>query len=175
MRRAGYCVKCAANVWLAAEDDGCPTHGPSAITTRWEVDSQGRPSEPLRAARSGPSATPFIAVALGLSIPAIASIYASSQPLGPDAQLNNAIFCGLLPGLMIGITTAWVAKDAHQRGLPGGWAAGVLLLWIIFFPLCLIVRSGKTPIVGTKVCPHCAERIQEAATKCRFCGSELDL
>lgn len=38
-------------------------------------------------------------------------------------------------------TSIWVAYDAPRRGLSRLWALGCLVLWIVAFPLYLIVRS----------------------------------
>jgi membrane protein YdbS with pleckstrin-like domain len=39
-----------------------------------------------------------------------------------------------------------------------------------------LAQVGKGGIIGSKLkpCPFCAEQIQDAAIKCRFCGSALD-
>jgi hypothetical protein len=46
-------------------------------------------------------------------------------------------------------TFVWVLIDAPKRGLSAGWAAGVLLLWIVFFPMYLAKR-GKSSKDGTQ-------------------------
>jgi hypothetical protein len=63
-----------------------------------------------------------------------------------------------------------------------GWAAGTLLLWLIYFPAYLIYRS-KAPLTGeleatrvadaVKQCPDCAESVRQAARKCRYCGFQF--
>lgn len=49
--------------------------------------------------------------------------------------------------VLIGVITAtvWVYRDARSRGMEGaaGWAAGVLLLFIVVFPLYFFKRRSR--------------------------------
>lgn len=94
------------------------------------------------------------------------------------------------------VSVVWVYKDAttFERGgvpmsiRPGFWAVGVLLLWIIFFPLYLISRFGYSDkLAYIKIekqrkrsqskptsrfkCPECGESIALEAKFCRFCNA----
>jgi len=59
----------------------------------------------------------------------------------------------MLPAWIAGVavigTFVWVLIDAPKRGLSAGWAVGVLLLWIVFFPVYL-ARRGKVIKDGTQ-------------------------
>jgi hypothetical protein len=46
-------------------------------------------------------------------------------------------------------TFVWVLIDGPKRGLSASWAVGVLLLWIVFFPMYLAKR-GRTVKDGTQ-------------------------
>lgn len=73
---------------------------------------------------------------------------------------------------------AWVYSDAKERGSssPALWATGVILLWIVFFPLYLIMRPKKQqqgPLTVQKKCPHCGTYFEEDANFCPNCGNPL--
>lgn len=78
-------------------------------------------------------------------------------------------------GLVL-LCAAWVFVDARRRGMDGGaWAAGVLLLWIIVFPIYLFARRApeamaRARLRNPKRCPDCAELVHGAARVCRYCG-----
>lgn len=62
-------------------------------------------------------------------------------------------------------------KSAIDMG-PAGWFFSCLLLWIIAFPLYLIVRHKfAAEAVGAdgKKCPRCAEMVKQDAKVCRYC------
>ncbi|MFQ6079667.1 MAG: hypothetical protein ACE5NJ_11115 [Thermodesulfobacteriota bacterium] len=65
-------------------------------------------------------------------------------------------------GLLVAIAFAfWVHQDAKKRGKTPGkalaWAAGVLLLWVVFLPLWLLTRPkevlGEGAFEHMRVCP----------------------
>jgi hypothetical protein len=51
-----------------------------------------------------------------------------------------------------------------------GWVAA--LIWAMVTPATALVSAQDDP-VDMRDCPHCAEPIRAAATKCKHCGSEL--
>jgi hypothetical protein len=54
--------------------------------------------------------------------------------------------------------------------------ASVLLVVVVFLFVCYVIAKAIKVGVDsatTKQCPACAERVKNAATKCRFCGTEL--
>jgi hypothetical protein len=77
-------------------------------------------------------------------------------------------------GLLVSIGVAfWVGWDARRRGMdPGAWAAGVLLLLIVFLPLYFLFRN---PILqadhsGGNYCSQCGGTLSPAAKFCTRCG-----
>ena len=46
-------------------------------------------------------------------------------------------------------TFVWILVDAPKRGISASWAVGVLLLWVVFFPMYLAKR-GKVIKDGTQ-------------------------
>lgn len=75
--------------------------------------------------------------------------------------------------------SAWVYSDASSRNSshPVLWSIGVLLMFIIFFPLYLIMRPSKTNTTLTKaapmLCPHCGKYYEPPVTFCPNCGTKL--
>jgi hypothetical protein len=116
---------------------------------------------------------------------------------------------GLVIFGLIAVSMIWVGFDAKKRDwsqkrhgakTAEGQIIGVVLLWIIFFPIYLIQRrnapllvdaasqrSGIAPsaqappapvpvVTGTgfKTCPDCAETVQADARVCKHCRYRFD-
>lgn len=60
----------------------------------------------------------------------------------------------VLPLAMLISVSSWVSQDARRRGMSSRWAVGVGLLFMVFFPLYLLVRKRTV--------------------KCTFCGNDID-
>ena len=78
------------------------------------------------------------------------------------------------------ISAAWVYSDAKDRNSssPVLWAVGVIMLWIIFFPLYFIMRPKKsTPpsLLQQKpsLCPYCGKYYEGTPSFCPNCGKNL--
>jgi len=85
-------------------------------------------------------------------------------------------------GLFFSIALAfWVYLDAKKRGKTPGkalaWATGVLLLWVVFFPLWLLTRPkevlGEDAFEHMRVCLSCGGYIDREASFCPHCGHRL--
>ena len=85
-------------------------------------------------------------------------------------------------GFLVAVALAfWVYHDAKRRGKAPGkalaWAAGVLLLWIVFLPLWLFTRPTQRAEEGAfgqmRVCPGCGGYIDREASFCPHCGQRL--
>ena len=85
-------------------------------------------------------------------------------------------------GFVVAIVLAfWVYHDAMKRGKTSGkalaWAVGVLLLWIVFFPLWLFIRPKQLIEEGDveymTVCPSCGGYVDRDASFCPHCGHRL--
>ena len=81
------------------------------------------------------------------------------------------------------ISAGWVYNNAKERGSssPGGWAIGVILLWIVFFPLYFFMRPSKPsipiviapPLEPPRLCPHCGKYFAGQAVFCPNCGKSI--
>lgn len=85
-------------------------------------------------------------------------------------------------GFLVAVTLAfWVYHDAKRRGKTPGkalaWAAGVLVLWIVFFPLWLFTRPKQHAEEGAfgqmRACPGCGGYVDREASFCPRCGQRL--
>ncbi len=85
-------------------------------------------------------------------------------------------------GFLIAIVLSfWVYHDAMKRGKTSGkalaWAVGVLLLYIVFFPLWLFTRpkqlAGEDDIGYMVVCTNCGGHVDREASFCPYCGHHL--
>lgn len=76
----------------------------------------------------------------------------------------------LLVWLLVGVVIGYVAsvKRGYSpvAGALGGAALGILSP--LLFAVSSVAKTDKT-----KACPHCAERIKDAATVCRFCSRDV--
>lgn len=88
----------------------------------------------------------------------------------------------LLPVALLLISAGWVYSNAKERGSssPGLWAVGVILLWIVFFPLYFFMRPSKQPPAPVVIappmptlCPHCGKYFAGIATFCPYCGKSI--
>lgn len=79
-----------------------------------------------------------------------------------------------LPLLLLFIAAGWVYSDAKDRGSnsPVGWAIGVLLLFIVIFPLYFFMRPSKNKR-AVSLCPYCGKYYDGAPSFCPNCGSDL--
>jgi hypothetical protein len=107
---------------------------------------------------------------------------------------------GAIVLLLIVASMFWVGFDAKRRDwsqkkhgakTASGQIIGVVIFWIVFFPVYLYQRRNVpliTPNIGpgspsisvtqaptTKTCPECAETIQLAARLCKHCGHRFDV
>lgn len=76
--------------------------------------------------------------------------------------------------------SAWVYSDAKSRNSsrPALWAIGVFLMFIIIFPLYLIMRPPKDNVIMTKaapaLCPHCGKYYEPPVIFCPHCGVKVN-
>ena len=96
----------------------------------------------------------------------------------------------LIALLVVVCTAVWVGFDAPKRNWPGKkptstavWVIGILLLWIVVFPIYLFQRGKSTEkgVVATgnvaplaqpemyRACPHCKEGMRRDAGVCPHC------
>lgn len=80
------------------------------------------------------------------------------------------------------ISAAWVYSDAKDRNSssPILWAVGVIMLWIIFFPLYFIMRPKKVIVISqpppplkSSLCPYCGKYYADTPSFCPNCGKGL--
>ena len=78
----------------------------------------------------------------------------------------GGILIWLVFGALIGYLAASKRRWSPVAGVLGGALLGLLS------PLLFLV-SSTTRSDKTKVCPHCAELVKEAANVCKHCGRPL--
>lgn len=101
---------------------------------------------------------------------------------------------GIAIFLVIAATWLWVGYDAKQRDwsykkhgakTAAGQIIGVVILWIVFFPVYLVQRriaetqAAALPTAGApaeqfKRCPDCAETVLADARVCKHCHYRFD-
>lgn len=111
----------------------------------WETDdSKGLPLPrgPLRP--RAPSAVGYVVAAAALCAVRIAARSGDLRRLAAasPARLLAVIAVQIILWGVVGVTAAWVAKDAWRHGWHRLWAVGVLLLWPIVFPIYVGGRFG---------------------------------
>lgn len=89
----------------------------------------------------------------------------------------------IMGGKMLTQTVAEGSTDAEVAGatlgaglfsaLTGGVAVGMALFCLLGFAVSYFMGREMQPKTSTRTCPECAEVIQAAARKCRFCGASL--
>jgi hypothetical protein len=81
----------------------------------------------------------------------------------------------LIIAALMGLIPAKIASD-KGRSFGLWWFFG-WMLWIVAFPMSIIIRKDEKTIAireGTLKCPHCLEwGIKKGATVCRYCGRTI--
>ena len=83
---------------------------------------------------------------------------------------------GFLLFVMVLCISAWVYSDAKSResSSPVLWAIGCLLIFIVVFPLYLIMRPPRKVINRSALlCPHCGKYYEPPVKFCPNCGTKL--
>lgn len=73
-----------------------------------------------------------------------------------------AVLLGLMVLIPLGRVSWWVWKDAAKRNMSPRWAIAVGLMFIICFPLYLLVRK---PVK----CPECGRNMEASLSLCQDC------
>lgn len=86
------------------------------------------------------------------------------------------LLLGLFLWVALAIAAGVIAKTKSRSFF--GYLLLTLLLPLIGLIVAIGVSNRTPPKVAApgqdqKQCPHCAEWVQRAAIKCRFCGSDL--
>lgn len=84
----------------------------------------------------------FFVAAIGFWLAGIPRLWLSDVGPARDTlillSISSFVVC-----MLVAWSAAWVVRDVDRRGMHRAWAAGVLLLWIVFFPLYLILRATR--------------------------------
>lgn len=84
----------------------------------------------------------------------------------------DALVCAILGGLIASAK----GRSAAEGAFVGGILGLIGLLMVVLAPSKIQPTAGSMPAAtgSLRPCPQCAELIQPAAVKCRFCGADVE-